>query len=47
MKKPVNILNVDETSLQLNNNSGYVLPERGSTDVHLLTSVENGKTNLL
>lgn len=43
MQKPSNIYNVDETGLQLNNKPGLVLAEKGSKDVHKLTSGEKGE----
>lgn len=44
MDKPSNIYNVDETGLPLNNKPGFVLAEKGSKDVHKLTSGEKGET---
>lgn len=43
LDKPGNIYNVDETGLPLNNKPGYVLAEKGSKDVHKLTSGEKGE----
>jgi hypothetical protein len=44
MKKPGHIFNSHETGLHLNNKLGNVLANKGSTDVHLLTSAENEET---
>lgn len=44
MDKPSNIYNVDETGLPLNNKPGFVLAEKGSKDVHYLTSGEKGES---
>lgn len=43
MDKSSNICNVDETGLQLNNKPGFVLAQKGSKDVHKLTSGEKGE----
>lgn len=42
--KPGSIYNVDETGLQLNNRTGYVVAQKGSKDVHALSSGEKGET---
>lgn len=42
--KPGFIFNVDETGLQLNNRTGYVVAQKGSKDVHAISSGEKGET---
>jgi hypothetical protein len=44
MKKPGNILKVDETGLQFSKKPGYFLAKTGSKNVHLLTSILMGET---
>lgn len=43
-QKPANIYNMDETGLQLNNKTGFVIAEKGSKNIHSLTSGEKGET---
>jgi hypothetical protein len=44
MKKPGNILKVDESGLQFSKKTGYFLAKTGSKNVHLLTSILMGET---
>lgn len=41
--KPDSIFNVDETGLQVNNRTGYVVDQKGSKDVHAISSGEKGE----
>lgn len=43
LEKPSHIFNMDETGVQLLNKAGKVITNRGSKDVHLLTSKERGE----
>ncbi|XP_044764486.1 MFS-type transporter clz9-like [Coccinella septempunctata] len=44
LDNPGNIVNVDESGLQLNNRPGYVLAAKGSKSVPAITSGEKGET---
>lgn len=44
MEKPGSIFNMDETGVQLNNEPGAVVAEKGTKSVHVLSSSERGET---
>lgn len=44
LAKPSCIVNMDETELQLNRRPGFVIAEKGSKAVPVITSSEKGKT---